>query len=289
MIASILKQMTPENFMAIAYLVLLEGILSVDNALALAALVKGRLQSEEDQKKALHYGIVGAYLFRIVVIFAGVWLMQHRWVKWIAAAYLIYLGVKELFFKADCEDGNCDSVNVNWLSPLWSTVIAVELMDIMFSIDSIAVALSVSNLAWVLISGAVLGILAMRFAAQTFIKLIERFPILEKTAFVLVIMAGFKIMLELLGIEISEMAFMSLMFAVIGISLMFSDRYVEWRDRDNVREIVLRNPSLTTTHGICPVCAKEVECYVKRVPAEPMGWHEMLYCVVCGELMGNRS
>lgn len=235
---------TVPNVLAVLYLVILEGILSVDNALALAALVRGRLQSDADQKKALHYGIIGAYIFRVAVIFAGVWLMQNPWVKWFAAAYLIYFSIKELFFKSGNGEEEHVGVQVSWLSPLWGTVIAVELMDIAFSIDSIAVALSVSNIPWVLIAGAVLGILAMRFAAQTFIKLIEKFPILERTAFVLVLFAGVKIVLELLGYEINDMIFMGVMFATIASAICI--HYIKQHKRKKALER-LRNMSAPPT------------------------------------------
>lgn len=213
------------GLMAILYLIILEGVLSVDNALALAALVKSRLKDPVEQAKALHYGIVGAYVFRIGVIFIGVWLMSHTWVKWMAALYLIYLGVSELFFKkhmAEDGEGEVGGLSFRMLSPLWSTIVAVELMDIMFSIDSIAVALSVSSKESVLIAGAILGIVAMRYAAKYFITLIDKFPVLEKTAFVLVAMAGVKIVVELLGVHVSELVFMPLMFSVIGGSMLLN-------------------------------------------------------------------
>jgi YkoY family integral membrane protein len=222
---AILPLFSVSGLLSVLYLVILEGVLSVDNALALAALVKGRLTDPKDQEKALHYGIVGAYVFRIAVIFAGVWLMSHEWVKWLAAIYLIYLGVSELFFNKHAKDdgeGEVGGISFNLLSPLWSTIVAVELMDIMFSIDSIAVALSVSDKASILIAGAVLGIIAMRYAAKYFIKLIEKFPVLEKTAFVLVALAGGKIVVELLGAHVSELVFMPLMFAVIGGSMLLN-------------------------------------------------------------------
>ncbi len=214
-----LADVTVANALTILYLTLLEGILSVDNALALAALVKGRLKNKDDQKKALHYGIIGAYVFRIAVIFAGVWLMHHEWVKWLAALYLIYLAVSELFLKRTPGEDLSDETKNTGLSTLWRTIIAVELMDIMFSIDSIAVALSISDVAWVLIAGAILGIFAMRFTAQGFIKLIEKFPILEKTAFILVGIAGLKIVAELLGYAIHDVFFMATMFGIIIASM----------------------------------------------------------------------
>ena len=226
-----LSYLTVGNLLSVLYLVILEAVLSVDNALALAALVRGRLPNEADQKHALHYGIVGAYVFRIVIIFAGVWLMDHEWVKWGAALYLVYLGVSELFFKkhaADDGEGEVGGISFKLLTPLWSTILAVELMDIMFSVDSIAVAFSVSNQIPILVAGAVFGILAMRFAAGFFIKLINKFPILEKTAFVLVTIAGLKIIGELLGFHVPEVVFMPFMFAVVGGSMVLNKAKPEW-------------------------------------------------------------
>lgn len=225
MLEAILPMFSLSGVLAILYLIILEGVLSVDNALALAALVKSRLKDPAEQAKALHYGIVGAYVFRIAVIFAGVWLMSHEWVKWMAALYLIYLGVTELFFKkhaADSGENEVGGLSFKLLTPLWSTIVAVELMDIMFSIDSIAVALSVSDKVSILVAGAVLGIVAMRYAAKYFIKLIDKFPVLEKTAFILVAMAGVKIVVELLGVHVSELVFMPLMFSVIGGSMLLN-------------------------------------------------------------------
>lgn len=217
-----LAYLTLENFLAVAYLAILEGILSVDNALALAALVHGRLKDPKDQARALKWGLAGAYIMRTAVIFCGVWLMSHEWIRWAAALYLIYLGSTELIFKKGLDEGESEvgGLKIKWLTPLWSTIVAVEFMDLMFSIDSIAVTLSVSNKPYVLIAGAVLGILMMRFAAGLFIGLIKKYPILEKTAFVLVFIAGVKIILELTGVHIPEMLFISGMFAIIGGSML---------------------------------------------------------------------
>ncbi len=195
------------SLLTVLYLVLLEGLLSFDNSLALAALVKGRLEDPKQQRQALLWGIGGAYLFRLSTIFCGIWLMEHLWVKLVAGGYLIWMAIKELFLKGQEDSAAPKGVLVSWLSPLWATIVAVEIMDIMFSIDSIGVSLAVSNTYWILATGAAIGILMMRIAASLFVKLIARFPILEKTAFVLVALSGVNIILKGLGHPIPDVPF----------------------------------------------------------------------------------
>ena len=77
------------DFFTIALLVLLEGLLSADNALVLAILVLGLPRS--DQRKALRYGILGAFAFRILATLLAVYLIAFGWVKLVGAAYLLYL------------------------------------------------------------------------------------------------------------------------------------------------------------------------------------------------------
>lgn len=181
-------------------LVLLEGLLSFDNALALAALVNKKLKSEAERRRALVYGIWGAYVMRIAIIFVGVSLMRYEWVKVCAGFYLVFLAIQHLFFGEDpvAEEAALeDKVTPKFkMSAFWSTVISVELMDLMFSIDSIGVALAISDKQWILISGAVIGIIMMRFSAQIFIKLIDKLPLLETAAFILVGIAGMNVLLK---------------------------------------------------------------------------------------------
>jgi YkoY family integral membrane protein len=225
-------------------LVILEGLLSFDNALALAALVEKRLKDPADRKRALTWGIWGAYLFRTIVIFIGVWLMANPWIRVAAGLYLVWIAFDELYLKRHHQD-NKDLEMRNFgisflkLTPFWSTVVSVELMDIMFSIDSVAVALALSNKKWVLILGAVLGIVMMRIAAQFFIVLIEKFPILTKTAFLLVALAGINILLDTknlpipfsggfhlnVDMAIPEHPFLALLFLVFLGSIVLNWRF----------------------------------------------------------------
>lgn len=225
-----------QNLLDIGMLVVLEGLLSFDNALALAATVKSRLSDPTDQKRALRYGIWGAYFFRLLVIFVGIKLMKIEWVKAVAAGYLIWLAVSELWPKGE-EKGEEEKLpdphekgiaRFLKLSPLWSTIVAVELMDLMFSIDSIGVAFAISDKEWILIAGAVLGIVMMRFAATVFIHLIDKFPVLVKTAFLLVGLAGLNMILKLKNLPLGPLGELTIdkeipehMFTLLLASIFF--------------------------------------------------------------------
>lgn len=220
---SLITTFTTTNVLAIFFLVLIEGLLSFDNSIALAALVKKRLKNPKDQKKALLYGIWGAYFFRILVVFCGVWLMSFWYIKLLAGLYLVQLSVRELWpTNKPKEEKELTGFSIKWMSPFWATVVSLELMDIAFSIDSVGVALAISNVKWVLISGAILGILAMRLAANVFIDLIDKYPILEKTAFLLVGVAGIGVCLKAFHFEIPEMPFVLFLFGILLISVYWN-------------------------------------------------------------------
>src|SRR5919107_1249147 len=83
------------DFLTIALLVLLEGLLSADNALVLAILVLGLPRRQ--QKQALRYGILGAFVFRILATLLAVHLLAVSWVKLVGALYLLYLSWAHFF------------------------------------------------------------------------------------------------------------------------------------------------------------------------------------------------
>ena len=189
----------PSDLLIVAVLIVLEGLLSCDNAVVLALLVKHL--PPEQRGRALRYGIIGAYVFRIIALILATWMMTQWYLKVAGGVYLLYMGVSH-FLKKKPSDEEPETVKIRrWfgLSPFWSTVVAVELTDIVFSVDSIAAAVALSDKLWVLILGGLLGILAMRFAAQGFVKLLEKFPYLEGAAFAAVAFIGLKLFLEIPG------------------------------------------------------------------------------------------
>ena len=184
------------DIVTILLLVALEGLLSADNAMVLAVLVLGLPKHE--QKQALRYGILGAFFFRAVATLLAAYLIQLGWVKLIGAAYLLYLPVNH--FGGHDGPGERRSVpraqGLLGLSPFWTTVVKVELTDIVFAIDSILVAVAMSNKLSVILVGGILGIVTMRLVIGQLIAVVERYPALVDGAFVIIAWVGIKLLLE---------------------------------------------------------------------------------------------
>ena len=186
-----MPEITPNDLFAIGFLVFLEGILSIDNALVLALIVEPL--PKHLQKRALMYGIAGAIFFRIVAISIASYLMHWTWVKFLGGAYLLYLAGKYWFGSEKKEEGE-----TKWSDTraFWTTVLVVELTDIAFAVDSILTAVALTNKVWVVMVGGILGLIMMRFAATLFISLLEKFPRFEPTAYLLVFVIGAKLIVD---------------------------------------------------------------------------------------------
>ena len=217
------------DLVTIALLVALEGLLSADNAMVLAVLVLGLPKNQ--QKKALRYGIVGAFVFRGIATLAAVYLIRLGWVKLAGAGYLLYLSYNH-FFMSDAESRRKPPQAKPWLglSAFWATVVKVELTDIVFAIDSILVAVAMSQKTWVILSGGFIGIVMMRLVIGKLLSLIERYPPLVDGAFVIIFWVGGKLLLEFLhreGVvpfEIPNWFSLSLIVLIFAVSFVYARR-----------------------------------------------------------------
>jgi len=196
-----------QDIIAIGFLVVLEGLLSFDNALALAALASNL--PAEKQKKALTYGIFGAFAFRFLALLFITFLLRAVWLKFVGGAYLFYVAFKML-----CGGGEEGGPNFTSGS-FWKVVVLVELTDITFSMDSILASVGVSPKFYVVLTGGILGIIMMRFVANLFIGLIKRFPGLETSAGLLVFAVGAKMVAEGCGYDVTKFAWAFMGFAFI--------------------------------------------------------------------------
>ena len=174
-------------------LIIIEGLLSVDNAMAIAALASGL--PKHQQKFALRIGILGAYLMRGLSLGFVAYIAHNPWLKILGAAYLLYLMASNLAKKEEEEEGSGKTISKSLLV----AVIQIEVMDLSLSLDNVVAAVALDKRLWVVCVGVFIGILALRFVAGYCIKLIEKFPILMKTAFLLIGFVGVTLLVELLG------------------------------------------------------------------------------------------
>jgi YkoY family integral membrane protein len=199
-------------------LIVLEGLLATDNALVLAIMV--RHLPEEQRKKALFYGLAGAFIFRFGSLFVISFLVDIWQVQAIGALYLLFMCFNSLF-KRFAKSKTGDEHNEKEAKPkkesgFWMTVLKVEIADIAFAVDSIlaAVALAVTlpiipNVGEiggmhaghfiVIFTGGFIGLVIMRFAANLFVKLLAKKPGLETAAFLIVGWVGVKLAVLTLG------------------------------------------------------------------------------------------
>ena len=218
------------DFVTIGLLVLLEGLLSADNALVLAILVLGLPKHE--QRKALRYGIVGAFVFRALATIFAAFMIQLSWVKLVGAAYLLYLAFHHFFSGQNAESRRTPKPARAWLglSAFWATVVKVELTDIVFAIDSILVAVAMSNKLWVIVTGGLLGIVAMRMLIGQLLVVVQRYPALVDGAFIIIAWVGLKLLLEYLhqlhyvAFEIPKWLSLGLIAVIFSLAFLYARR-----------------------------------------------------------------
>ena len=178
----------------IVSLIIIEGLLSVDNALAIAAMAN-HLPGRQ-KYLALKFGILGAHFFRGLCLAFAAWIIDNPWLKICGAAYLVYLMCDHFRGSEDAKNADVSKMAQRGF---FGTIAAIEIMDLSLSVDNVVAAVAMSPKLWVVCTGVFIGILALRFVAGACIRLIEKFPILEHTAFILVGYVGFILVYELLS------------------------------------------------------------------------------------------
>ena len=216
------------DLVTIALLVALEGLLSADNAMVLAVLVLGL--PKRQQRKALRYGIVGAFVFRAAATLLAVYLIRLGWVKLLGAGYLMYLVYRHFGGVQSAAVRRAAPPAQPWLglTAFWGTVVKVELTDIVFAIDSILVAVAMSPKLWVILTGGILGIVMMRLVIGQLLSLVDRYPPLVDGAFIIIAWVGIKLLVEFLhtedyiGFEIPKWLSLALIVAIFSVSYLYA-------------------------------------------------------------------
>ena len=216
-----------EIFALLPVLVLLELILSADNAVALAAIARSSRQPEQE-RLALNLGIGMALLLRIALIVVAQWVLQNTWVQLFAAAYLVWLVVDH--FKSRSHD-SASALDADGSDrserPFLKTVLLLAFTDLAFSIDSVAAAVAISDQILLISAGAFIGIVALRFTSALFIRWLDLYPRLETAGFLAVAFVAFRLIVHVIVPDLNQPDWFTLLVVLVlfawGMSIRTSD------------------------------------------------------------------
>ncbi len=181
-------------FLLLAILIALEAVLSADNAIALASIA-GSLEDKRLQRKALNIGLMLAFFLRVALIIAATWVIKFWQFELIGGLYLLWL-VFQYFTSKETEE---DSLHGPRYSSLWQVIPLIAMTDLAFSLDSVTAAIAVSEEIWLIITGATLGIIALRFLAELFIQWLQEFVFLEMAGYITVGFVGVRLILRVIS------------------------------------------------------------------------------------------
>ena len=238
--------MTLSALLIILQLIYLESILSVDNAAVLAAMVR-RLPRDEpipwptvlrfaarpvhrvlggQRLAALKVGLLGAYAGRGAMLLLAAWVLHNHWLLLVGGLYLIKLAVDHLGERPQgARTTPLRGAEARGERGFWGVVLAVELVDLAFSLDNVVAAVALSQQLWVVMAGVFLGIVTMRVAAGVFSSLIARYPVLEATAYLLILMIGLEVLVEdLLHIRFGDVAKFAISLSTVLLSLVYGQQ-----------------------------------------------------------------
>lgn len=227
----------------IIQLIFLEGILSIDNAAVLGAMVSVLPDNKpvpyppflkflqlftdrvlgRQQQAALKVGLLGAYLGRGLMLVMASFVIANPWLRLLGAFYLIKLAFENLAVHEENDTGAATDQQRSLVASFWLIVLNVELADLAFSIDNVVAAVALSNELWVVLVGVALGIVTMRFAAGIFTHLIRRYPILELAAYILVLAIGIELVLDdLYDFHFSHLIKFSISIGILVVCLLYA-------------------------------------------------------------------
>ena len=216
-----------EIFALLPVLVLLELILSADNAVALAAIARSSRQPEQE-RLALNLGIGMALVLRIALIVVAQWVLQNTWVQLFAAAYLVWLVVDHFKSRSDDSASASDADGSDRSErPFLKTVVLLAFTDLAFSIDSVAAAVAISDQILLISAGAFIGIVALRFTSALFIRWLDLYPRLETAGFLAVAFVAFRLIVHVIVPDLNQPDWLTLLVVLVlfawGMSIRTSD------------------------------------------------------------------
>ncbi len=206
-------------------LVALETSLSADNAVALASLVQ-HMEDQDHQRKALNWGMVGAFILRIVLLLTATWVIQFWQFEVAGALYLLWLAGKHFWdrFSASEDDSENGGSLRNQRNSLWQVIPLIAVTDLAFSLDSVTTAVALSTETWLVLTGCLMGVITLRFLAGLFVELLSKFTYLQDAAYLTVLGVAMRLMFKALLPDYAPPEWVVLTFIAILFAWGFSKR-----------------------------------------------------------------
>lgn len=200
-------------------LILLEAVLSADNAVALASIAQG-LSSPRQQRYALNMGLIAAYVLRILLILMASWVQKFWQFELLGGLYLLWLVWR--YYTSPTTQG--EAHHSFQFASLWHAIPIIALTDLAFSLDSVTAAIAVADRTWLIIAGGTMGVIALRFLAGLFLRWLQVYPRLEEAGYITVACVGTRLLFEAVIPMVAIPQW--LMIAVIGVVFLwgFSER-----------------------------------------------------------------
>lgn len=210
-----------EALIVLLILVFLEAVLSADNAIALAAIAQG-LEDKELERKALNFGLIVAYVLRITLILTATWVQKFWQFELLGAAYLLWL----VFQHFTSEEEKDDHHHGPRFQSLLQAIPIIAFTDLAFSLDSVTTAIAVSQEKWLVLTGATIGIITLRFMAGLFIRWLDEFKNLEDAGYITVAFVGFRLLLRVVNDNLVPPEWLVISAIAIILAWGFSERNV---------------------------------------------------------------
>ncbi|APB35187.1 Membrane protein TerC [Gloeomargarita lithophora Alchichica-D10] len=187
------QQFGLQTLIIIGILILLEAVLSADNAIALAAIVQG-LHDPKLEQQALNWGLGAAFILRILLILTATWVLKFPLVSIAGGLYLLWLAFSYVRTRGEAETGKEKTMTP--VESIWQVIPTLALTDLAFSLDSITTAIAVAEETWLVLLGGVIGIIALRFLAGLFIRWLEIYTHLQDAGYATVVVVGIRLLVK---------------------------------------------------------------------------------------------
>lgn len=231
---------------------LLELSLSVDNVFVIAVIFKAFSIPQKYQHRVLFWGIVGAVVFRALMIFFGIWLINKiDWITYIFGAFLIYTAYKMAFAE--------ETININprenkvfkiirkimpitqelhgqklfikrmgvlAATPLFLALVIIELTDVLFALDSIPAILAITENPFIVFSSNIMAILGLRSMYFFLANIMDKFAYLKYSLAFILLFVGIKMTLHSYMktnmIDLPEWISLSVIVVSLAVGIIYS-------------------------------------------------------------------